>query len=373
MAYIRHILTSVVTCGVATSFVLAAPPILEDSSDASRQPRLLAQAEKGAPDDPAEADSTPKEELATGDSALARAREMLAKHDSIRANIVETIQLGGKSMTATGRYLQQGKLQMRLEFELKMGKTSGTLLEVCDGEILYTRHRVSKSQPTKDKAQPTKGDDAVRITRRNVKEILALAEQHNVAATNGLEAEMGLGGLAGLLAALQKTMTFDILQDETLDDQNVWMIQGEWTQEMFDRWAPPQPPAETPKSEDGKATEQKPRQLPALIPDVVRIYLDRQTGFPLKIQYSKKVPGRKIALPMLSLAFRDIELNTPIDENEFLFVPPETPRPADLTPIYRNRIQAEAQRAAQAKEAADQAKAADTKSTPTPPQKPATK
>lgn len=376
MAKIRHILISVVTCGLATSLVLAAPPISEDRAISIEQPKLLAQAETGEESAPTAEESAPKKELATGDSALARARELLAKHDSIRAKVVETIEMAGKRITATGRYLQQGKLRMHLEFEVKMGKTTGTLLEVCDGEILYTRHMVSGPEDAEGNAQSTKGN-STRLTRRNVKEILALAEEHGVPAIDGLEAEMGLGGLAGLLAALQKTMVFDVLQDETIDDQNVWMIQGKWTQEMFDRWAPPQPPAEEqPQSEEGEGEEKQPkeqpkRELPPLIPDVVRIYLDRQTGFPLKIQYLKKVPGRKIARPLVTLAFRDIELNTPIDESEFVFVPPETPRPQDITAIYRNRIQAEAQRAAQAKEAAAQEKAESSESEPTPPESPA--
>lgn len=326
MTKIRLILFSAVSCFVATSWVHSAPPDNTDKKPAT------------AKEKPATG-----EEIATGNSALARARELLAKHDSIRANIIETVEVADRSFDATGRYLQRGKLQLRMEFELKLGKTGGTLLEVCDGDILWTRHAIGKE---------------LRLTRRNVKEILAEAEKNKVSAPDVLVAEMGLGGLVGLLAALEQSMSFDILKDETLDDKNVWMIQGTWTKEMFDRWVPPQATPPPAKGKDGKlkAAPAPKRELPPLVPDTVRIYLDRQTGFPLKIQYLKKVAGYDFKRPMLTLAFRDIELNVPIDDSEFFFAPPDTPRPIDLTPLYRQRIQAAAKQAALAKEQAAQAK-----------------
>jgi hypothetical protein len=215
-----------------------------------------------------------------------------------------------------------------LEFDLQIGQTIGAIMEVCDGEVLYTRHIIGEE---------------VQLTRRNVREIMEAARASNVAMADMFIAEMGFGGLPGLLAALEQSMTFDALKDDTLGDKSVWMIQGTWNQQHRNRWLAQQPA--TPRNRNNNGP--KARELPTLVPDFVKVYLDRQTGFPLKIEYLKKVPGRNHARPMLTLAFRNIELNGAIDDSEFTFIPPETPIPIDLTPLYKERIRAAAQAAGQ--------------------------
>ena len=86
----------------------------------------------------------------TGATALKQARIMLARHKSIRANIVEKVQVGGHGLIATGRYLQRGPLKLRLEFDLQIGKTTGALLEVCDGEVLYTARPLVRTNSSPD-------------------------------------------------------------------------------------------------------------------------------------------------------------------------------------------------------------------------------
>ncbi len=272
------------------------------------------------------ADEKAADNKATAAAALKKARELLTQHHSVRANVIETVEIGNHGFTATGRYLQRGETKIRLEFDLQIGQTSGALMEVCDGEILYTRHIIGEE---------------IQLTRRNVREILEAARASQTATADLFIAEMGLGGLPGMLAALEQAMTFDVLKDDTLDDKSVWMVQGTWNQQYRDRWlqGPGQPPGS-----DGQPGA---RELPSLIPDLVRIFLDRKTGFPLKIEYRKKVPGRNHTRAMLTLAFREIELNGAIDDSEFTFIPPETPIPIDLTPFYKERIRLAVQSAGQ--------------------------
>jgi len=315
----------------------AGPKNLQPQADLT-----LAQAET-APEESAEkpteeSTETPAEKppekvgnKATATDALRKSRELLSQHQSIRAKIIETVEIGNHGFTATGRYLQRGKMKLRLEFDLQIGQTIGAMMEVCDGEVLYTRHIIGKE---------------VQLTRRNVREILEAANSSQVATADMFIAEMGFGGLPGLLAAMEQSMTFDSLKDDSLGDKSVWMIQGTWNQQFRSRFIPPQ--QANAKPQNGKKDGQQPAQeLPTLVPDLVKVYLDRQTGFPLKIQYLKKVPGRNHARPMLTLAFRDIELNGAIDDSEFTFIPPETPIPIDLTPLYKERIRAAEQAAAQ--------------------------
>lgn len=342
------ILCVTATLIAAMAYGYAAPPelhraILSDlpAGPQNQQPRpdlTLAQAET-APEESAEKPAeTPAENppekvgnKATATDALRKSRELLSQHQSIRANVIETVEIGSHGFTATGRYLQRGKMKLRLEFDLQIGQTIGAMMEVCDGEVLHTRHIIGEE---------------VQLTRRNVREILEAASASKVATADMFIAEMGFGGLPGLLAAMEQSMTFDNLKDDSLGDKSVWMIQGTWNQQFRSRFLPPEQDNAGPQ--DGQKEGQDATQaLPSLVPDFVKVFLDRQTGFPLKIQYLKKVPGRNHARPMLTLAFRDIELNGAIDDSEFTFIPPETPTPVDLTSLYKERIRAAEEAAAQ--------------------------
>ncbi len=383
MRYTLPILTFVVTSLLAIGWGYAgfndAPKTTSGNSQlaeeiAARQPAIagrnsadlpqdrLAQAEDPPKDEkteenqpekePEQADSAPKaapKAKVTASDVLAKAREMLRKHDSVRADVIETVQVANHSFKATGKYLQQGKMRMRLELDLRLGETTASMLEVCDGEILYSRQIIGETP---------------QLTRRNVREILDEANKSNIVPAELFIAEMGLGGLNGLLASLDKSMKFDVLKDDTLDDRSVWMIRGTWKESMRNRLLPPEKPPQAAKNaagqeqaknaedagdkskDESKPEKEKPRELPALVPDSVQIYLDRRYGFPKKIEYLKKVPNRNFARPMLTLAFRNVKLNETIDDSEFEFIPPDTPIPFDLTPVYKQRIQAAAQQAA---------------------------
>jgi outer membrane lipoprotein-sorting protein len=65
-----------------------------------------------------------------------------------------------------------------------------------------------------------------------------------------------------------------------------------------------------------------------------RIYLDRETGFPHRILYLKKVPGRDVQRPMLTLDFLDVVLNEPINKSEFEYEPPAGVTPVEQTKAF---------------------------------------
>jgi outer membrane lipoprotein-sorting protein len=72
--------------------------------------------------------------------------------------------------------------------------------------------------------------------------------------------------------------------------------------------------------------------LPAFVPDAVRLFVDRETGFPHRIMYLKKLPGRKVQRAILTLDFLDVALNEPINNSEFDYEPP-----AGVTPIEQTK------------------------------------
>jgi hypothetical protein len=244
-------------------------------------------------------------------SELKRAREQLLKATSVSATIVETIALGDKNFKAEGKYLQQtssrpNEWNMRLELVIKTGEMGGSLLEVCDGELLWTRTEIDfgKKRERRDRKETT-------LTRRNVAEIMSAARrlgdpQHETT----LIATFGLGGMPALIAAIEKDMKFSPeMREETLRNRPVLVLSGTWT-EAFSAII------------RGGAGQGAPSLLPALVPDSVHLSIDRETGIPHRVVYLKKIPGRNVQRPMLTLDFLDVALNEPINGRDFEYEPP---------------------------------------------------
>ena len=248
---------------------------------------------------------------------LQQARNLLAQQSSVRARMVETISIFDHTIKADGRYLQ-GNLNLksndrliRMELKMKVADTVGSLLEVCDGQVLWTRHDIGKD---------------VTITRRNVTQILDAAAKHGGIPAHQLIADLGLGGIPALLASFERVMRFNGIRQETIRNREVDVIQGTWTDTMLSKWQFPRQP------------DQPAAPLPIYIPDLARIYLDRETGFPHRVLYLKRIPNRDTLRPMLTLDFLDVVLNQPIDKSEFDYVPPSSPAAIELTPQYLSQF-----------------------------------
>jgi hypothetical protein len=255
---------------------------------------------------------------------LKRAREQLLKASSVSASIVETVNLFDHTYKAEGKYLQRTAAQpdewnMRLELRIKIGEAAGSLLEVCDGEVLWTRTEIDfgKKRERREKKETN-------LTRRNVVEIMSAARKLGDPKRESiLIASFGLGGVPALLSAIEQDMKFNLeMKEETLRDRPVNVISGTWSESMTAKLRGP--------AGQGGA----PSLLPAFVPDSVRLYVDRETGFPHRIHYLKKLPGRKVSRPLLTLDFLDVALNEPIDSREFDYEPPSGVTPVEQTKAF---------------------------------------
>jgi len=267
---------------------------------------------------------------------LKYAREQLQKCTTISAKVVEKIEVLEKSYRAEGRYLQTAlkpnDWHMRLELQVKIGRSEGTLMEICDGEVLWTRLEVDQSGKQDKKAPKDQ-----MLTRRNISEIMSAARKLGDEKTEkDLIVALGLGGIPALIAAIEQDMTFDTTTEGTLRDRPVSVVHGSWTTE-FEQ-----------KLRGGQQQQQAqgappPSLLPAFVPDAVRIYVDRETGFPHRIMYLKKLAGRgevdrPILKPMVTLDFIDVVLNQPINQQEFDYQAPEGVTPIEQTRAFVDRL-----------------------------------
>jgi outer membrane lipoprotein-sorting protein len=248
---------------------------------------------------------------ATALRSLQQAHDKLNGYRFIDAKLDQTVRVGDRKFRMTGRYLKGADLKLRLEYDIKVGGTTGKLIEVCDGQLLWTHTDIGGQQ---------------RVTRRNVQQIISAASQAGFTSQNVLTAELGLGGLQGLLASLQKSVQFDAQWEQDASDRTFVVIEGGWKRSFRERFLGPNAPADRP--------------MPPAVPDQVRLYFEQDSLFPRRIVYLKK-EGDDRRLPMVTIDFTEVSWPESLDEALFTFKPPATVAPEDITKAYVNQFQPE--------------------------------
>ncbi len=242
--------------------------------------------------------------------SLEDAREKLINYQSIRAKVLESVSIGDRQFQLKGSYLQGDGLKLRVEYEVTLGGTEGKLLEVCDGQLLWTQQTIGKEQ---------------RVSRRNVRQILEAAATAERSSETLLHAELGLGGLPGMMASIQKSVQFEKQWEQDYDGQEFIVIDGGWKPELRSKFVGPNSDAEKP--------------LPSFVPDRIRVYFEKASMFPRRILYLKKSEPSKSLRPMVSLDFTDVTTNQPIDAAAFTFKAPENVDRQDVTDEFLRLFQ----------------------------------
>ncbi len=285
---------------LTTWIALVLVSVLQVASKAAEPPQLPQATTATVP--PASADNAA--DLLVSE-VVARQKE----RRSISADLVETVAMGSQRFKATGRFVTLGS-QLRLEFQVSLGeKSSGSLLEISDGETLWS---VTELVGTK------------RVTRRDVRQIAAAAEafaQSRQDSSARWLPELGTGGLIGLIASMERTMTFSMQPLVGEQAEQFAVVEGRWKPEFRRRF--------TPGDND---------PLPEQIPESVRLFIDRQTYFPQRIAYLKAAAGKSPVRSILTLDFKNVVLDGPVDTTLFEFFPPEGVIPEDITRDYLNLL-----------------------------------
>ncbi len=309
----------VMTAGTVALTVLPVGAQVEDSPKTSQPAKAKTEPSPAQENQPAPIEAEKTAEPAPAPVHAASAQELFDQarkkllHQMYRAKIIERLQFGDRTLEATGRIVRGKPYQLRLEFQIQSGGTAGKLLQVCDGEVLWTQRRVNEE---------------VRLTRQNVKQILATAQQTNALPPNVLVAELGLGGITSLLASLESNMAFAAPETETVDGKPLRRLDGQWNAAFQAQF---------------KANPQLAKGLPQHIPDGSRVYFDRN-DFPRRIQYLKKEPKQEFMRPMVTIDFLDVEWLTEADvkPTDFEFKPPEGVYPKEVTDEYIKQLQPKA-------------------------------
>lgn len=269
--------------------------------------------------DSAPASTNPNQESEEAVELIRESRDRLFGRKSVRATLHETVSMGDRKFRATGSYVAGDFPKLRLEFDVEVGKTKGTLREICDGSLLWTEQTLQ----TDGAKEPT-----VQVSRTVIEDVLQAVAQSGNHPKALLIAGLGVGGVPALLAALEEAMVFEAKATEDVDGHSFHVIQGRWNDDYLARFG---------------GARGKP--LPDYVPDHARLYIDQETLFPTRILYLKQVtgndtePGARKYKALLSLEFSDIVLDGPVNEENFRYRPPGDIETRDRTKEFLDMIE----------------------------------
>lgn len=272
-----------------------------------------------------------KKKVATSDpqavDLIQQARNRLFERRSVQADMFQLVSLGTYRFQSSGKYLSATGLRYRLEYRVELGELEGRFLEVCDGQVLHTRRQISAaSLPSGTAAAPE-----VELTRRDIQKIIREARniQQTAAGTTPaaeistavLTAEIGIGGLPAVLASLERSLIFEPVQKETAADRRYLVIQGTWRENRRDELL--------------TGLGAMANQIGGFLPDQVRVSFSEETLFPEKIVYLKSTtPQGKTYEPMVLIEYRNVVLDQPVLDQQFIYVAPPGLEERDETASY---------------------------------------
>ncbi|MBN2023711.1 MAG: hypothetical protein JW809_13070 [Pirellulales bacterium] len=240
---------------------------------------------------------------------------MESRH-SIVAEISQQIDLFGHQFAGKGQYREERtgpQPKVRLELKIPLDETGtkiGTLVQVCDGRYLWTYRRLL--------------DDG-KLSRVDLDRVAKAAGQGGEAACPAaLMGPIGAGGLPGLMEALRRQFTFELIGESTLTRMPVWQLRGTWRPDRLARLLPDQKDA----VRQGRGVDLA--ALPPHLPDHVVLLLGKEDFFPYRFEYRRAVAGTNESRALVTMTLPSVNVNVPIDPSHFQYGATEL-EPSDET------------------------------------------
>jgi hypothetical protein len=274
----------------------------QDDQDASKLPITSNSATATEPPPVADPEAT---------QLVRTARDRLSQWQSVRARLVERVDIAERRFKASGTYVAGEFPKTRIEYEVAVGGTVGTVLEVCDGQVLHILRGIKQdgekaSDSTPAAKEESKSKQTMEAVRRDVQQILRASPGAQGATLPLRAGDLGMGGLPAILASLERSMVFESVKDEEHDGQKFRIVQGRWKPEYLSSLL----------AKMGGAAQ----QVAGFIPDRVRIDFDAESLFPVRFMYLKLASAeRKSYRPLVTLEFHDVEFDTPLPPDTFAY------------------------------------------------------
>jgi outer membrane lipoprotein-sorting protein len=286
----------------------------------------------------------PEEPPTDAEKVIDGAIKLLAKLQSVTADVVESVDMLYQKFTIKGQYLRAPNARVKLQLTVYgLPDSTGTTLQVCDGETLWEYQQILDRQYYR------------KLSIKPVLERLNSPDLDPTVRTLAIN-QMGLAGPETLLVGLRKQMKFDLKEEVVLDGRKVWKLHGTW------------------KNRQGLVADSRPVNpigvLPPYIPMDVTLFLGKEDGWPYKMILAGRPlstvfdtrrlgpDGRlqgakssieKIPRTLITLVYSDVKLNSAIRVDRFAFTAPANATVEDSTEALLKGLDRELEREAQKK------------------------
>jgi outer membrane lipoprotein-sorting protein len=273
---------------------------------------------------PGEAPAEPPTEA---EKVIDLAIKKVAGLKSVAADLVQNVEMLKQRFDIKGRYLRAPSSRIYLKLNVSgLADSTGTMLQICDGETLWDYQQVLESQSYR---------------RMSVKPVFERLNSPDIDAKlrDQVMTQIGFSGPEALLVGLRKSVKFDQKEEGELDGKHVWILRGTWRNRSGLVGPDQRPlPATGP--------------LPAYVPSLATLYLGKDDGWPYKIILVGKVPtilqdtrrvgpdGRvtaskssieKVDPSKITLVYSNVLFNPNIRPDEFAFQAPPNANVEDTT------------------------------------------
>lgn len=268
------------------------------------------------------------------DVLLRQAVAQLSATGSIEAKIRQRIDLFDRELIGSGSYAQQGAgvtTQMRLEMRMRAESAATELLQVCNGETLWT-FNAADGQRTLRRVDVDRVLDALRGDSRGLRATTSIAAP-----------SIGLGGMPWMLEGLRQNCRFEEVRSERLGDVDVHAVYGTWRTEKVLSLLP-----EHEQKRIAAGGKLDVARLPPHLSDRVVIYLGRDDLFPYRFDYGRTQPLTEkqsaagetpTTKTIMTLEFYEVRFGRPIPRERFYYKPGQGA--IDDTERYIARLKAE--------------------------------
>lgn len=268
----------------------------------------------------------PEEPPTEAERFIDLAIKKIAVVKSVSADIRQEVKMLNQDFKIQGRYLRAPGTKFRMDLNVvDLPDTQAKMLQVCDGEILWEFQQFFETKL---------------CSKKNVKQILEKlsSPELNADVRETATLQLGLAGPEALLMGLRKSIKFNHMEEGTLDDKPVVILEGNWRDRT---------------GLIGPDKQQVPvlGSLPPYIPSFARLYLGKDDSWPYRVNLvgkpvtilrgppEKGPDGKPRPKPVtdnvtptsIMLTYSNVAFDAPANLDEFKFDPPREIQTEDLT------------------------------------------
>jgi outer membrane lipoprotein-sorting protein len=271
-----------------------------------------------APEEPKKPEKTP-EQLEAEKKAVDFLNSCMAKLREIKfvsAEMTETIYVADRKIESSGTFLRGPENRGRLELHVNIGDAVGTRLQVSNGKVGYQYRKLLEQEDLRSV------DLSQVVPLLETKEIPANVRRELISQLPLLEpGQMLQGYLDEVVFTGMETREFG-----ENPKRSVTVLEGHWNEKVVDSIA-------------GKPTQGDLSALGGNIPQYVRLFLDDESGWPLRVELFRRNEKAEFK-PVFVLEFTKLVVGEAIPEEQFTYAPPKGVEVVDITAQLVGSLQA---------------------------------